>query len=261
MHATIPDDTAPYIARFQAKYLALQRQITVTCLQANRSPSDVQVILASKYFAPWQLQVAATAGCCHFGENRLQDALAKQSAWQALPRHMTTPPTPHVDWHFIGHLQKNKINSTLGQFSLIHSVDSVDLAQALSDRQIRWHQSLPPAKLNLAQAQQVLLQVNILAEATKSGFAPHELIQVFHQIIQCPGIQVRGLMTMAPLGASPDTLAEVFGQTAALRDRLRDESGLPLNELSMGMSQDYIHAVLSGATMLRIGRYFVDGVF
>ena len=254
---TIPEDLSPYIERMQAKYDALQRSVVEARTQVNRSPSNVQIILASKYFLPWQLKVAYQVGLRQFGENRLQDALSKQKTWRQLYSPDTTPaPT----WHFIGHLQQNKINAALGKFSLIQGVDSLSLAQGISNRHERWL-GTNSTQQNTPQQQSVLLQVNILGEASKSGFTPEALTHNIHQISQCQGLKIEGLMTMAPLGASPEVLAQVFGQTEALRDRLRNESGLSLTQLSMGMSKDYMHALKYDVTMLRIGRYFVDGVF
>lgn len=161
------------------------------------------------------------AGCRDFGENRVQEALTKQS--QA---------PPDVRWHLIGTLQKNKVTKAVHNFALIHSVDSLELAQKISQQEV-------PAR--------ILLQVNI---AHQHGFTPEALCNEFAALKALPHLSIEGLMTMAPNTPDPLPIRACFQEVR----RLRDELGL--KELSMGMSSDYEIALDEGATILRIGTLF-----
>lgn len=195
----------------------------------------VTLVAVTKSATPAQIQEAYAAGLRDFGENKVQDALAKMDA---LPPEMSG----NIRWHLIGPVQSNKVNKTLGRFYLIHSVDRLDMAEKLSAK-------------NEAQGwvQPILLQVNISGEASKSGFRPEELPDVLNQLRSCAGLEVKGLMTMAPNDASDLVAREVFGGLRDLRDVVSRACGLPLTELSMGMSKDFVHALSCGATILRLG--------
>jgi pyridoxal phosphate enzyme (YggS family) len=199
-------------------------------------PPHVTLIAVSKYATVPQILDAYHAGARHFGENRVQDALAKMAA---LPPDVAQA----IHWHLIGPLQRNKINKIVGRFALIHSLDSGDIAQALSERTVL-----------AGLVQPVLLQVNVSGEATKHGFAPQDLIQQVHTLLQLPGLQVKGLMTMAPHTSDSTQLTQCFTGLRQLRDTLVSETGQPFSELSMGMSGDYRQAIDCGATMVRIGQ-------
>lgn len=214
---------------------------------------DITLVVASKYATAEQVRTGYAAGLRHFGENRVQDALTKQAA-------LANTLGDDAHWHFIGHLQKNKINKVIGRFELIHSIDSLELAEALSNKTM----AQPVANKALAhldqlqehKPQKILLQVNTSGETSKQGISPEHCRQQFEQFLALPGIEICGLMTMAPLEASEVQKHGVFSGLATLRDQLRREFATPLPELSMGMSQDYIPALACGATILRIGRYF-----
>jgi pyridoxal phosphate enzyme (YggS family) len=208
-------------------------------IRAIAGDRPVTVVAVSKYATLEQMVEAYEAGVRHFGENRVQDALRKMDAF---------PPSMKQDihWHFIGSLQSNKVNKTLGRFSCIHTIDSLPLAKAVSAAN---------AQKNLRQA--VLLQVNSTQDPSRHGILPVHLKPLLEQILPLPGLQVNGLMTMAPADASlsgdAPTLEKVFCRLRDLRDRLSSDLGASLPQLSMGMSHDYVHALKCGATIIRIG--------
>jgi pyridoxal phosphate enzyme (YggS family) len=191
---------------------------------------EVRIVAVTKTHPAVAVRAAVAAGLRDVGENRVQEALAKQDELAGVA----------VDWHLIGTLQKNKARHAAGRFSLIHSVDRLDLAQELGRRM--------PAGTR----QPVLVQVNCSAEPQKGGAEPAELPALLEALGCTAGIEMRGLMTMAALDAAEPELRRTF---ASLR-RLRDESkgrGHQLPELSMGMSGDFAIAVEEGATMVRLG--------
>ncbi len=147
-----------------------------------------------------------------------------------------------ASWHFIGHLQTNKVKQAVGKFSLIHSVDSLRLAQEIS-RMAQIKQITQP----------ILLQVKLSADPSKSGFTPEELKAHLPEIIKLPNIECRGLMTITPKDASGEIRHKCFTGLKQLRDELEKEAGIKLTELSMGMSDDWQEALACGSTMLRIG--------
>lgn len=223
--------------------MSIQRQVqTINDRIAQRSGHQpVTLIAVTKYSTLEQMREAYEAGIRHFGENRVQDALNKQAAFPAAQ-------FPDLQWHLIGSLQSNKAKKTVGHFSLIHSVDSLDLAQTLA-RHNESHGTRQP----------ILLQVNTSDDSSRHGFSPDRLLKEAAAIQALPGIHLRGLMTMAPPQASlaSDELAlkACFGKVASLRDELQNQLGIELPELSMGMSHDFPHALSSGATIIRIGNY------
>jgi PLP dependent protein len=190
----------------------------------------------TKQADPTQIQQAYTLGLRHFGENRVQHLLDKQ---QTLA---TTTPAAH--WHMIGTLQRNKLSKLVGRVSLIHSVSSLAMAQQIS--------TIAETK---GLVQPVLLQVNLAAEPQKDGFLQPTLLQDFAVVVACPGLRVDGLMLIAPHGADAPLLLRLFTGLYTLRDTLQLAHNHALPELSMGMSQDFTHAVACGATIIRVGSY------
>lgn len=189
----------------------------------------VTIIAVTKTHGPDAVTAAWDAGLRDVGENRVQEALEKMDA-------VTVP----VCWHLIGHLQRNKARSAT-RFALIHSLDSARLADAVHAEGVK-----------AGRAVDVLVQVNVVGEGTKGGFAPGDLPAEAERLAGLGGVHVRGVMTMAPLGADERTLRAVFAGARAARDVLRG-AGLPATELSMGMSNDYEVAVEEGATFVRLG--------
>jgi len=194
----------------------------------------------SKTFPAALVAEACRAGLTDIGENRVQEAAAKRPQVVALG--------VHPRWHLVGHLQTNKVKTALGLFDIIHSVDSLRLAEAIS-RQAE-QTALGQAGLPAGQAGPVpvLLEVNVGGEASKFGLAPEEVGRAVEQIAGLPGLAVQGLMTVAPLSADPEEVRPVFRELRRLRD------ALGLRHLSMGMTDDFEVAIEEGATMVRIGR-------
>jgi pyridoxal phosphate enzyme (YggS family) len=210
--------------------LALIRETISAGQQAGGWAHSVEIVAVTKGHGPEAVRAAAAAGLLAVGENRVQEALAKQEAAGDLP----------VRWHLIGTLQRNKVRQAVGRFALIHSVDRFDLAQEISRR------------LTPAERQPVLVQVNCSNEPQKGGVEPTGLADLLDQVAGLPGLEVRGLMTMAAFDADTGEQHRAFG----LLRRLRDEAtarGRCGSELSMGMSGDFRVAVEEGATMVRVG--------
>jgi pyridoxal phosphate enzyme (YggS family) len=206
-------------------------RIDRACTRSGRAPSEVRLVAVSKTMAAERVQALLAAGHTLFGENRVQEALEKID---------TVGPGP--EWHFIGHLQKNKIRHVIGRFDLIHSVDSRELALAL-DRRCGAEKVVQP----------VLLQVNQAGETTKHGIPPEELFALTHEVEQCDSLDLRGLMSIPPPEETKERSRRWFAGLRNLRDRLTPELGRELPELSMGMSDSYPVAVEEGATLVRVG--------
>ena len=205
---------------------AVRLRIAAACLRGGRSPQDVTLVAIAKGFPPEAIREAVQAGIRHLGENRVQEAQAKRPLLADLP--------PDVVWHMVGHLQTNKVKTALKLFDIIHSVDSLHLAEEISRRAPR---PVP-----------VFLEVNVAGEPAKYGFPPQELPEASEAIARLPNLDLRGLMTVAPLATDPEQVRPVFR-------RLRLIAGsLGLRELSMGMTDDFEVAVEEGATHVRIGR-------
>jgi pyridoxal phosphate enzyme (YggS family) len=214
------------IVSMAARVGEVRMRIAAACTRAGRDPNDVTLVAVTKGFGSEQVLEAVAAGICDIGENRVQEAEAKRAALTDLPAE--------VCWHMIGHLQTNKVKTALRLFDTIHSVDSVHLAEEISKR--------APVPVP------AFLEVNVAAEPSKSGFALEELRGAYETIVGLPRIDIRGLMTVAPISESSEDARPVFHRLAeAARE-------LSLTELSMGMSDDYQVAVEEGATYVRLGR-------
>jgi len=203
----------------------VRARIAAACERAGRSPDEVTLIGVSKGVPADAIAEAVGAGLTDIGENRVQEAAAKI---EALAARGITPR-----WHLIGHLQTNKAKTAANLFAIIHSVDSLRLAQELSRR---------------AQRVGILLEVNAAQEASKFGFAPKEVAPALSSIAALPHLDVQGLMTVAPQANDPEAVRPVFRELRQLRD------ALGLRELSMGMTDDFEVAIEEGATMVRVGR-------
>jgi PLP dependent protein len=198
--------------------------------------SDARIVAVVKYVTPDKVIEAYTAGVRDFGENKVQDAEKKRAE---LPEEVEK----NSIWHFLGHLQANKVKKVVGNFDFIHSVDSLKLAKAISEC---------AASQNLIQ--KVFIQVNIAKEESKFGFSPEEVEESFSEISKLDSINIVGLMTMAPFTSNSEEQRLVFSGLRELRNRLQKKFGAQLKELSMGMSNDYKIAVEEGATVVRIGQ-------
>ncbi|MCL6527385.1 MAG: YggS family pyridoxal phosphate-dependent enzyme [Thermaceae bacterium] len=203
--------------------------IEAACARAGRNPAEVRLVAVTKGHPLEEIQERVLQqGVFRLGESRVQEALPKMKALAQ------ASPTP-IEWHFIGPLQRNKAKFAVA-FDLIHSVDSLRLAEALGSK------ALEGGKL-----QPVLIEVNLSREPQKHGLLEEELGEALPRIRAIPGLEVRGLMTIAPYTDQPQSVRPVFAQLSRLADRF----GLP--ERSMGMSGDFEVAVEEGATLVRVG--------
>lgn len=205
-------------------------------LKKEIEPYTPRIIAVTKYYDVSAILEAYEAGLRDFGESRANDAIKKI---QSLPDEIKSSS----EFHFIGHLQTNKVDKVVKYFDYIQSVDSLHVAQAIS-----------ASASKLGKEQKILLQVNISGEVQKFGFEESELDKQMEELKNLQGIKMEGLMCMAPLGASDEELDNVFSKAKAVLENLNKKYELKMNELSMGMSDDYKCAVVNGATMIRIGR-------
>jgi pyridoxal phosphate enzyme (YggS family) len=207
-------------------------RIAAACARAGRDPSTVRLVAVSKTIPADTVREAVAAGQTIFGENRVQEALAK----------MPEVGAPAL-WHLVGHLQRNKAKHAVGAFALIHSIDDVELARELDRRS---------AAAGIVQA--VLVQANLAEEATKSGVSDAGVIPLLEVAASLPNLDLRGLMIVPPLVADPGESRPWFARLRALRDLGSSRIGRPLSELSMGMTDDFEVAIEEGATLVRVGR-------
>jgi len=207
------------------------RDAAVAC---GRDPEAVKLVAVSKTVPAERIRPAVEAGISILGENYIQEAREKVEQLAGL----------NVSWHFIGHLQSNKAKYAVRWFDMIHTVDSVKLAREISKQ---------AAKLN--KIQDILVQVNIGMENSKSGAAETETISMIREVSGLENIAVKGLMTIPPYFDAPEKVRPYFKSLAALRDRISAENipKVPMEELSMGMSGDFEAAICEGATLVRIG--------
>ena len=199
-------------------------------------PQNVELIAITKQVSIEAMREAYKAGIRNFGENRLQEALLKQEQLKDLT---------DVDWHFIGHIQKNKAKKVLQNFAWIHSVDSLSLAQRMNSL---------AAELNLMP--KVFLQVKVLSDPNKYGWEIDNLLQDLELLNQFERLNIQGLMTILPLGLSSVEILKAFEKVAELSTTIRQKNyaNLTMTELSMGMSGDYQLAIQAGASKIRLGR-------
>lgn len=213
------------------RYASLRERVDTAVRRARRDASTVRIVLASKANPPEAIAAAHAAGARDFGENYVQEAARKQDALTHLEG---------LRWHLIGHLQTNKARNAANRFVLIHSLDSARLASALANAR-----PTPPMP--------VLIEVNLAAEPTKTGIAAEFAERLIHDIRG--RVEVLGLMTIPLLTADPaHDSRRYFAALRAMRDRLAALTGLALEELSMGMTDDFEIAIEEGATMIRVGR-------
>jgi pyridoxal phosphate enzyme (YggS family) len=220
-------------------YAWVREHVAQAARRVGRDPQEVRIVAVSKTVGLPEVQRALDVGIHDFGENRPDQLVAKTAAF------------PEATWHFIGNIQSRRIKDIVGRAALIHSVDRLDLVPRLQRR---------------AEEQDVvaelLLEVNVSGEESKSGFEPGAVAQALETLQGCDHLQVRGLMTMAPQG-QPDMIRRSFSGLRELRDQLRPLFGgnIDLSELSMGMSEDFEAGVEEGATIVRVGRSIFDEDF
>lgn len=205
-------------------------------IKENIVPYTPNIIAVTKYFDESKIIEAYEVGLRDFGEAKVIEAIDKI---QKLPQEIRE----NSKFHLIGHLQTNKVSKAVGNFDYIHSVDSVKLAKIISEE-----------ALKAGAKQKIFLQVNNANEEQKFGFSKDEILAEFETIKVLNGIEIVGLMNMAPFGLGSQALSKLFEDIVKLRDELEKRFDCALKEISMGMSGDYKEAVVAGATMIRIGR-------
>lgn len=210
---------------------AIQSEIAEAAARAGRAAADVELVAVSKTHPPEAVAEAVSAGQFLFGESRVQEARVKIAEAPARAR-----------WHFIGHLQKNKVRQALPLFELIHSVDSLALAADIE--RIADEEGARP---------RVLLEVNLAGEATKFGFSPAALRPGMEELLGLSRLTIEGLMTIPPPAPEPEDSRRYFAGLRELRAALEQEFQVKLPTLSMGMSGDFAVAVEEGATLVRVG--------
>ncbi|MBF0212986.1 MAG: YggS family pyridoxal phosphate-dependent enzyme [Magnetococcales bacterium] len=211
----------------------IRARIAAACERAGRDPADVHLLVVSKTRTPDEIRAVTACGQTLLAENRVQEARDK----------IPLLNDPALAWHLIGPLQRNKVKTALELFRMIHTVDSLELAEEISKRNDR-PQPFP-----------VLMQINVGREPQKSGVLPEEAIPLAQAIARLPGLALQGVMTIPPFSPRAEESRIWFRALADLRERIAREAfpGVQMRELSMGMSHDYEIAVEEGATLVRIG--------
>ncbi len=226
------------VAAIRARLETVRAQIEQAAQRAGRDPAGITVVVVTKSFPAEVVRATVAAGLAEIGENRVQEAQAKRAALSDLRG---------VRWHLVGHLQRNKAGQAVDLFDLIHSLDSLRLAQTLEQRAAARGKVVP-----------VLLEVNVAGEASKFGFSLEDEAAFFsavEKVLTLSHLRAKGLMTVAPICSDPEEVRPVFRRLWELSQALQQR--YPEGEwgvLSMGMSEDYQVAVEEGATMVRLGR-------
>jgi PLP dependent protein len=206
-------------------------RIAEAAKKSGRNVEDVDLVAISKTHDAERVREAVEAGQQLFGESKVQEARIK------------IPELPsNLRWHFVGHLQKNKIRHALPFFELFHGIDSVDLAQDLN--RVAEEEGMHP---------RILLQVNVAAEGSKFGFQPDKLREALEPLLSFNRLTIEGLMCIPPLAEEAESSRKYFVELRELRDAIEKEFDIKLPQLSMGMTNDYVVAVEEGATLVRVG--------
>ncbi len=230
-------------------------RIAAAAEKAKRSPSEVTLIAVTKTAGPEQIREILQLGVSDLGESRVQ-ILTQRAAqlnefFQRRSMHGEPGAVPDkIRWHMLGHLQRNKIKPVMPIIAMIHSIDSLRLAEEIDAHALKVNRRIP-----------VLMQVNASEEATKFGVAVGAAVHLAEQIDSMPNLQIVGLMTMAPLDMPMDKIQHVFARTREVFEEMKWHKigGASLRHLSMGMSHDYEAAIAEGATMVRIGTALFGG--
>lgn len=215
-----------------ARLAGVRRRIGKAEAECGRDPQSVTLIAVGKMFPAEVVRTAVEAGAVDLGENRVQEAAVKK------------PEVPGAKWHLIGPLQRNKVRAALEIFDIVHTLDRPELADRL---QFLLGKHWPDRRLD------VLVEVNIGSEPQKAGALPDETAELVRRSIGCDRLSVRGLMAIPPWQEDPEASRMYFRALRELRDDIQQDMGVPLPELSMGMSHDFEVAIAEGATMVRVG--------
>lgn len=216
---------------------AIRERLRAAAARAGRDPAGIELMAVSKTFPVAAIQEAVDAGQTLFGENRVQEALAKIPALPA-----------HLRWHLIGPLQSNKVRKILPHVEAVQSLDSLAIARHI--QRIAGELDLRP---------RVFLEINVGGEASKHGFAPTDLKAQLDDLLALDRLRLEGVMGIPPFDPDPERTRPHFAALRALRDELKSRSGLPLPALSMGMSHDFEAAIEEGSTLVRIGTAIFGG--
>lgn len=214
----------------------LQERIVRAAAACGRDPGEIELVAATKYATAEQIREAVEAGVRVIGENRVQDAVKKYAVLG-----------PAAAWHFIGHLQRNKIKDIISWVEMIQSLDSLDLARELDKRAAR-----------VGRTVEVLVQVSVAGEAGKFGLPPEAVEPLLEEVQAFPCLRVRGLMTIAPNLPDAGAVRPVFRRLRELAARIPQTPQVEMRYLSMGMSQDLEAAIAEGSNMVRVGRALFD---
>jgi PLP dependent protein len=221
----------------------VRERIAKAAESTGRAPSEITLVGITKYVTPREIAALVDAGCTHLGESR------PQQLWQRVEECQSLAST--LQWHLVGHMQRNKVSRTLQYNPLMHGVDSERLLAALDSEAAK--QGIRPS---------VLIEVNCSGEAAKHGFSPDEVRRLVDSLGEYPQLDIRGLMTMAAHDAPTAAAASTFASLRHLRNEVAPllPPTITLPELSMGMSGDFEIAIAEGATMVRVGSALWEGV-
>lgn len=213
--------------------LEIQENIKRACEKSGRKKDDVELIAVSKTKPVSALMEAYESGCRVFGENKVQELVDK---YEIMPKD--------IKWHMIGHLQRNKVKYIVDKAALIHSVDSLKLAEEISKEALKKQVQVS-----------ILIEINVAGEDTKFGVKPEETEALVYKIAALPGISIKGLMTIAPYVDDPEENRQYFGQLKQLSVDINQKNidNVNMSVLSMGMTGDYTVAIEEGATFIRVG--------
>jgi pyridoxal phosphate enzyme (YggS family) len=210
---------------------SIRRRMAAACARAGRDASAVTLLAVSKTHPPETIQQAVAAGQLLFGENKIQEAKAK------------IPLSPgRARWHFIGHLQSNKVRDAVEWFELIQGVDSLGIAREISKRAVQAGKTMP-----------ALLEINVAGEGSKFGYQPEQMLRELPELNGLRNVEIQGLMAIPPYAATPENARPYFQRLRALKAAAEQTLGAPLPHLSMGMSGDFEVAIEEGATIVRVG--------
>ncbi|MFQ5508499.1 MAG: YggS family pyridoxal phosphate-dependent enzyme [Leptospirillia bacterium] len=217
---------------FGARLTQIRERMARAARRAGRGPDEITLLAVSKTFSVPAIEEAISCGVTRFGESRVQEAEAKVDALGG-----------HISWDMIGHLQRNKVARALSLFGLIHSLDSLRLAERINRLAIEQ-----------GQVQDVLVEVNVTADAARTGVLPEQAEALVREAVAYPGLRVRGLMGMAPHSPDPEHARPHFVKLASLRERIAQAvPAASMEVLSMGMSGDFEVAIEEGASLIRVG--------
>lgn len=228
---------------FEGNLRLVLEKIATSCIKAKRNPEEITLVCITKGVDVEKIKEIIALGINNIGENRVQEALKKFEKLQ-IPVYRSGK----INLHMVGHLQKNKVKYAVRIFDLIHSVDSLELAYEINKQ---------AEKIN--KVQDILIQINSSGEKTKFGVKPEDLFSLANEVLKLKNLNLKGLMTIAPIVKNPEETRPYFRKVKELFDEFNHLTNNQLTILSMGMSQDFEVAIEEGANMVRIGRAIFEG--